>query len=162
MTRIDTKISPDLPKFLVAGGVSFIVNQLALAVIYEYGLGWMSRHAATPFGDLNVALLVASVIAVEISIIARFLLNDVWTFRDLVPEQRSAGATLRRLAKFNLICLAGLALNVALLNVQFNLLGVNRYVANAVAIAAVTAWNFLVNRALAWRASLPPPGTPPA
>ncbi len=51
---------------------------------------------------------------------------------------------------------------MVLLNLQFNLLGVNRYLANAVAIGVVTAWNYLVNRALAWRVteSSPGPGGP--
>ena len=34
---------------------------------------------------------------------------------------------------------------------QFNFLGMNRYVANAVAIVVVTAWNFWLNLKLSWR-----------
>jgi dolichol-phosphate mannosyltransferase len=49
------------------------------------------------------------------------------------------------------------AINATLLNLQFNLLGMNRYVANAVAIAAVTAWNFWLNLKLSWRMVEPPP-----
>jgi hypothetical protein len=37
------------------------------------------------------------------------------------------------------------------LNLQFNLLGLNRYVANAVAIGIVTGWNFWLNLRLSWR-----------
>ncbi len=62
---------------------------------------------------------------------------------------------LRRFAKFQLICLAGLALNTALLNLQFNLLGMNRYVANAIAIAVVTGWNFYLNLKLSRRVAEP-------
>ncbi|HVO13127.1 MAG TPA: glycosyltransferase [Vicinamibacteria bacterium] len=106
---------------------------------------------------LGLGLTRSKLVAAEIAILNNFWWNDRWTFGDLVPGQRTFGATLRRLLKFNTICLAGLALNVALLNLQFNLLGMNRYLANAVAIAAVTAWNYLLNRALAWRVALPPP-----
>ena len=47
--------------------------------------------------------------------------------------------------------LAGLILNVLLLNVLFKLLGINRYLANLIAIAAVTIWNFWLNLKLNWR-----------
>jgi dolichol-phosphate mannosyltransferase len=62
---------------------------------------------------------------------------------------------LRRFATFQLICLAGLGHNTALLNLQFNLLGTNRYVSNAVAIAVVTGWNFYLNLKLSWRVAEP-------
>ncbi len=106
---------------------------------------------------LGLGLTRSKVVAAEFAILNNFWWNDRWTFGDLVPGQRTLGGTLRRLVKFNSICLAGLALNVALLNLQFNLLGMNRYLANAVAIAVVTAWNYLLNRARAWRVALPPP-----
>lgn len=95
----------------------------------------------------------SKLIAAEAAIVNNFTWNDRWTYRDLVPGQRGVAAFLRRLLKFNAICLAGLGLNVLLLNLQFNLLGINRYLANAVAIAVVGVWNFLVTRALAWRSS---------
>ena len=50
-----------------------------------------------------------------------------------------------------MICLAGVAINTMLLNLQFNLLGMNRYLANAIAIAAVTGWNFWLNLKVSWR-----------
>jgi dolichol-phosphate mannosyltransferase len=58
---------------------------------------------------------------------------------------------LKRFIKFNLVCLMGLILNVLLLNILFNVFGVNRYVANFVAIGLVTVWNFWINLKLSWR-----------
>jgi hypothetical protein len=49
--------------------------------------------------------------------------------------------------------LAGVLINTALLNLQFNVFGINRYVANAFAIAAVVAWNYWLNLRLSWRVS---------
>jgi dolichol-phosphate mannosyltransferase len=40
---------------------------------------------------------------------------------------------------------------VLLLNLLFNTFGINRYVANLLAIAIVTVWNFWVNLKLSWR-----------
>ena len=59
----------------------------------------------------------------------------------------------RRLLGFNAICGLGLILSVVLLNLMFNLLHMNRYVANFIAIAIVTAWNFGLNMKLNWRTS---------
>jgi dolichol-phosphate mannosyltransferase len=92
----------------------------------------------------------SKLIAAETAIINNFFWNDIWTFGDRSAHQRGLKERLRRFGSFQLICLAGVALNTLLLNLQFNLLGMNRYVANAVAIAAVTGWNFWLNSRLSW------------
>jgi len=56
-----------------------------------------------------------------------------------------------RFLKFNMICLAGLVLNVLILNLVFNFIIPNRYIANLIAIAGATVWNFWVNLKLSWR-----------
>jgi dolichol-phosphate mannosyltransferase len=93
----------------------------------------------------------SKIISSELAIINNFLWNDRWTFRDISSKQPGKRQLLKRLLKFNTICLAGLVLNVLLLNLLFNLFGINRYVANLIAIAAVTLWNFWVNLKLSWR-----------
>ena len=62
-------------------------------------------------------------------------------------------ARARRLLKFNTVCLAGVVLNVLLLNLIFNVVfgGQYRYLANLIAIALVTMWNFWLNLKLSWR-----------
>ncbi len=141
--RADTLLASRFVRFSAVGLLGLGIDMGLLYLLSDpRALGW--------------GLTRSKLIAAEAAIVNNFCWNDLWTFRDLIPEQRTASAALKRLLKFNLICLAGLAINVVLLNAQFNLLGMNRYLANAVAIAAVTAWNYLVNRALAWRASLAP------
>lgn len=93
----------------------------------------------------------SKIIAAEVAIINNFLWNDRWTFGDLSSQQKGWSKRLKRFIKFNLICLAGLVLNVLLLNLFFNGFGINRYLANFVAIAIVTLWNFWVNLKLSWR-----------
>ena len=107
---------------------------------------------------LGWGLTRSKLIASELAILNNFVWNDSWTFRDVSSRQTGWKDRLRRLAKFQLICLAGLALNTLLLNLQFNLLGMNRYVANGVAIAFVTGWNFWLNMKLSWRVADPTPG----
>lgn len=93
----------------------------------------------------------SKIIASELAIINNFLWNDLWTFGDITRRQPSKRQQLKRFIKFNLICLAGLVLNVILLNLFFNVFGLNRYLANFCAIAIVTFWNFWVNLKLSWR-----------
>ena len=104
---------------------------------------------------LGWGLTRSKLLGAEAAIINNFLWNDVWTFGDVSAHQRGLDQRLRRFGKFQLICLAGVAINTVLLNLQFNLLHMNRYVANAVAIAAVTGWNFWLNLKLSWRGADP-------
>jgi dolichol-phosphate mannosyltransferase len=93
----------------------------------------------------------SKLLAAEVAIFNNFLWNDRWTFGDLSGPQRGWGKRCRRFVKFNLVCLVGLTLNILLLNLLFNGFGLNRYLANFVAIAAVTLWNFWLNLKLSWR-----------
>lgn len=116
-------------------------------VVVDMGLLYLLSDPAT----LHWGLTRSKLIAAEMAIINNFIWNDVWTFRDISSQQSKARLRLRRFAKFQLICLAGLALNTVLLNFQFNVLGMNRYLANAIAIGVVTGWNFYLNLKLSWR-----------
>jgi dolichol-phosphate mannosyltransferase len=93
----------------------------------------------------------SKIVAAEVAIINNFLWNDRWTFGDLSSHQSGWRKRLKRFLKFNVICLSGLILNVLILNLLFNVFGINRYVANLLAIAVVTFWNFWLNLKLSWR-----------
>ncbi len=99
----------------------------------------------------NFGLTSSAAISGELAIINNFLLNDFWTFGDISSLQPGKRQRIKRLLKFNIICLAGLALNVLIVNFLFNFLGINEYVAKLIAIAAVTVWNFWLNLKLSWR-----------
>jgi dolichol-phosphate mannosyltransferase len=100
---------------------------------------------------LGLPLTRSKIIASEVAILNNFLWNDMWTFGDIARRQPGKRQRLKRFLKFNIVCLGGLILNVLLLNVFFNIFGINRYVANLLAIAIVTLWNFWVNLKLSWR-----------
>lgn len=105
--------------------------------------------------ELGWGLTRSKLLAAEVAIANNFVWNDLWTFRDLAGAQRGARQALRRFAKFNAICSMGLAFNVILLNVMYDVLHLDRYLANAVAVGLVTLWNFWLNLKLSWRASSP-------
>lgn len=95
----------------------------------------------------------SKVIAAEVAIINNFLWNDAWTFADIAQHQKGWQARIGRFFKFNMICLIGLMLNVLILNFLFNAIFQkdHRYLANLIAIAIVTLWNFWINLKLNWR-----------
>lgn len=100
---------------------------------------------------LGVGLTRSLIVAAELAILNNFFWNDRWTFKDLSKRQRAWKPTLKRLLKFNIICLMGLILKVLIANLLFNGLLLNAYLANFVAIAIVTVWNFWINLKLNWR-----------
>jgi dolichol-phosphate mannosyltransferase len=124
-------------KFALVGASGLLVDMTVLFLLSDpRALGW--------------GLTRSKLVAAELAIINNFLWNDAWTFRDMVKTRHNWLHKLRRLAKFNVVCGIGLALNVVLLNVMFNFLHMNRYLANLVAIGLVTAWNFWVNWKVSW------------
>lgn len=133
-------------RFGIVGSSGVIVDMGMLYLLSDPSmLGW----------GLTRSKLIGS----ELAIINNFLWNDAWTFGDVSSRHPGLKQRLRRFGKFQVICLTGMALNATLLNLQFNLLGMNRYVANAIAILAVAFWNFWLNLRLSWRVTQPhPPG----
>ena len=105
--------------------------------------------------SLGWGLTRSKILASEVAIINNFIWNDAWTFADFAKQQTGWSNRFKRFLKFNAVCLIGLALNVVILNFFFNLLFANlaygRYLANLIAIAAVTIWNFWFNLKLNWR-----------
>lgn len=123
----------------------------ASGVVVDMGMLFLLSDPTMLAWGLTRSKLIAS----ELAIVNNFIWNDAWTFRDVSSHQRGFRQRLRRFGKFQLICLAGVVLNAVLLNLQFNILGMNRYLANAIAIVIVTGWNFWLNLKLSWRAAGP-------
>ena len=93
-----------LIKFGVVGGLGVIVN-----------LGFLGLMRSLGFTDT-----VASAIAIEISIISNFILNERWTFRDRVAPEQGRGWG-HRLFRFQLVSSIGALLQWSAF-VAFNVL----------------------------------------
>ena len=102
-------------------------------------------------GVMGFGLTRSAIVAAELAIINNFFWNDIWTFGDLSRHQNQRSKIFKRFAKFNVICLMGLILKILLLNSLYNGLHLNAYIANFLAIAAVTIWNFWINLNLSWK-----------
>jgi dolichol-phosphate mannosyltransferase len=138
--RLDTLPLSRLWRFATVGLSGVVVDMSLLYVLSDPGM-------------LGFGLTRSKLAAAELAIVNNFVWNDYWTFRDVAAPQHGARAWLRRFFKFNLLCLSGLLINVTLLNLQVRVLGMNRYVANALAIALVMGWNFWLNVKMGWRAA---------
>jgi dolichol-phosphate mannosyltransferase len=102
---------------------------------------------------LGIPLTRSKIFAAEVAIFNNFLWNDLWTFSSISRQQKGWKLRFKRFLKFNAICLGGLVLNVLALNFIYNILFGQRwaYLANLIAIALVTVWNFWLNLKLSWR-----------
>jgi dolichol-phosphate mannosyltransferase len=141
-TTIGVRVLRRYVQFCLVGGSGLAVDMAILWLLADTAmLGW----------NLNLS----KVVAAEVAIVNNFAWNDLWTFRGLGVERSLWWSRLLRFAKFNLICLAGIALSVALLNAQVRWLGMNVYLANFISIVTVSVWNFLMNLKFGWKEAAP-------
>ncbi len=121
-------------KFCVVGTTGFSVN---------LGFFWLLTRIA------HVYDLVALIIALEISVLSNFALNDLWTFRD----KRTGGlkALVVRAVKFNMVSSGAVAIYYAVYTPLTRLLGVYDLLALLCAVFVGLVWNFGVNFLWTWK-----------
>jgi dolichol-phosphate mannosyltransferase len=112
-------------------------------VLVNLGILWI----LTEFGGLPYQA--SAVISIEASIISNFILNDYFTF----PQRRIPGIRhfFNRLWKFNVVSLAGAAINYGILMLFTEVAGVYYIVSQLIGIIVATLWNYLVNTSWTWR-----------
>lgn len=116
-------------KFSLVGATGVVVNEGLLLA----------------FLSMGVYLLYASTAAIEISILSNFAMNDLWTFRD-----RRSGRIAVRLVKFNLLMLAGLVVNAAVLDFATGYFGIAAAIANLIGIGAAFFLRYALSVKYAW------------
>ena len=114
----------------------------ASGVVVNLGLLWVLTEIAGLF------YLVSAAFSIEASILSNFTLNELWTFRDRVASGRGI---LGRMARFNLICVAGIVINLAILVALTELLGVYYMISALFGVAAATLWNYVLSAMWTWR-----------
>lgn len=121
--------------FGIVGLIGVAVNMVCLSIFKEV---------------FSVPLIFASFLAIEISIITNFIMNDRWTFHGLKCEK----SFLHRMFSYNSICVGSMLINIATLMV-LTLIGVNYLIGNAIGIGVGYIWNFLMNRKITWAENSP-------
>ena len=121
-------------KFCLAGGSGVLINLGLLALLTEV---------------IGVFYVLSAAIAIEASILNNFTWNELWTFRDRrTPTSSAVGV---RLAKFNLISLVGLGIQIGLLLLFTEVVGFYYIVSAMIGIITATAFNFVFNKWWTWQ-----------
>ena len=121
-------------KFCMAGGSGVMVNLGLLALLTEvFGLFYVLSAA----------------IAIEASIINNFTWNELWPFR--VRRTSTSSPLGIRLAKFNLISLVGLGIQIGLLLLFTEVVGLYYMISQIIGIITATAFNFVFNKWWTWQ-----------
>jgi dolichol-phosphate mannosyltransferase len=135
MDRLRALPVPRVLKFAIVGASGVVVN---------VGMLWLLH------GVLDVRIELAALLAIELSILSNFLINDAWTFRD----ERNRTFWMRA---FGAHTGSGLAvgINYALLIVLNKQLDVYYLAAALVSIAAGAGINYSVSALWTWRPAAP-------
>jgi putative flippase GtrA len=123
-------VSRRFQKFLLVGAIGLAVNQAVLFALVAL---------------VGATVAVASPIAILLSMIVTFTLNERWTWHD-----RGSGRVLHRALLYGSINSGGLLINWVTL-VSLDRVGVNYLLANLVGAGIAAVWNFSLNHALTWR-----------
>jgi putative flippase GtrA len=118
-------------KFIVVGSLGLAVNQ---------GLLFIFRDLA------NMDLNIASPVAIFISMVVTFGLNEYWTWHD-----RGSGPIVQRLFVYCPINTVGLLINFGVLSYLVHEQHWHYLVANLVGAGFAAVWNFTLNHLITWR-----------
>jgi len=121
-------------KFAFVGVTGIFVNEGLLYTLTEY-LGLYYLHSGA--------------ISIEASILSNFTLNELWTFRD----RREGGKKdiAKRALKYNVVSIGGLLINLLVLYLLVEFLGMYYLVANLLGIFLGFVWNFSLNTLWTWK-----------
>jgi dolichol-phosphate mannosyltransferase len=125
-------------KFCLVGGSGVIVDMTGFYFLAD------SKYC-------GIAYPIAKVCAAETALLNNFIWNEIWTFRVSSPRHSGFGNITSRLLKFHAICGLSILWAVFFLFLFHRLLGLNLYLANLIAIALVTGWNYWLNARFNWR-----------
>ena len=111
-------------KFAIVGISGIVVNQGLLTLLKESGF------------DTKIA----SIVAIEVSILTNFLLNNYWTW-----NQKGKSGFAKRLFQYHLVTAISGLLNWLILNILEGSYGIHYFIANLIGIGVGTVINFFLN-----------------
>lgn len=87
-------------------------------------------------------------VAIEISILTNFFLNNYWTFK--INKLIGIWKIMRGLVTFHAICLGGALINQAIA-VKILSFGIDVYISNAFGYLIAAIWNYIINVNITWK-----------
>ena len=118
-------------KFLLVGAVGLAVNLGSLFMLHSV---------------LEMKFVTASPIAIAISMVVTFSLNEAWTWHD-----RGSGRVLHRVMMYAPINTVGLIINWQLAVFLKDRLELHSLLAQFVGAGVAAVWNFGLNNVITWR-----------
>lgn len=95
---------------------------------------------------VGIYYLVSALFAVQSAILSNFFFNHIWTFSD----RRGGLSIVRRLGRFELVCIAGMCINIAVLWIFTEAFNIYYLLSNLVGIALGFIVNFIGSDKWAW------------
>jgi len=121
--------------FAMVGTLGTLVNLITLSLLLKL---------------IHLDPIIADALAIEVSIISNFYLNNKYTFRSGLSTQ-SIKSQLSDFWKFNAGALAGALISLFIFTVLYKLVGVNYVVADLIAIAMSVSWNYWISVRFVWK-----------
>ncbi len=100
---------------------------------------------------MGLYYIIASIVAIEISILSNFLLNDCWTFKLKDEVDSYTQNRFQRFFSFQCVSIIGLIINIGILYFLTDFFGIYYLVSNLIGILIVFFWNYLINRHVTWK-----------
>lgn len=123
-------------KFAMVGGSGVLVN-MGFFYIFTRWVG--------------IRIEIASPMAIEISILSNFLLNNAWTFR----KRDTRFGFIGRILRYHMVTAVAGLVNYLTLLLLAKVLGIHDLVANLIGIILGTFINFFLNSLWTWRITAP-------
>jgi dolichol-phosphate mannosyltransferase len=152
------RLPTTLIKFVMVGGLAFVVYQLFLYLLYDSPVFWFLPDKDTDanlifFTHPDVRLLISSIVAVELAIVMQFNSHERWTFRHRPRD----GWIALRFVKFNMSSIVSPVIIVVTTNVLTLTLDVSPYISSIVGVAIGFMWNWTMTSLVIWpKAGLSP------
>jgi dolichol-phosphate mannosyltransferase len=119
-------LNPRILKFATVGLSGVGVNMGMLFLLTEY---------------LHIPYLISSILAIEISILSNFFLNDIWTWRDRIKKKY-----LHRLIQYHIsVGVTAIFINWLILLILTEFFGLYYLISNLIGIALGTFANYILN-----------------
>lgn len=129
---VQTEKLEEFLKFAIVGGSGVVINMGCFFLLTRYA---------------GLKIEYASPIAIEVSILTNFFLNNIWTFR----RRNTKIGLASRILRYHLVTgIAGLV-NYGILLLLAKVFGIHDLMANLIGIIVGTFINFFLNSLWTWR-----------
>lgn len=123
---------PEIYKFALIGFFNMILVLALTAFFTEF---------------FNVHYLFSVLLAYEVSIITSFFMNDHWTFNQMPKKSH----TSTRFLKFNTFSLIGLCINMTILFLLTDFIGIHYFLSETIAILITFIFNFTTSKKISFK-----------